>query len=187
MNWRWSTAILASLLGLVTVMLAACSRSPVTPPKKAAPQAAPKAMHRIDDIQFEPPGGWSTERIAGGVLILAPTIEAGWQANIFLELRRAPQDRSLEAALADNIAGLREAKSQFREIRRSVEETGAGLQYAIVEYTSKNEDTSLTEWEMIVPLSGQKRLFILASSASALREKYHPAFAAFVGTLEPAK
>jgi len=138
----------------------------------------------MDDIQFELPRDWTAENIAGGLLALAPTIEAGWQANIFLECRRDPENRSLEVALADYISTLRDSKSQFRETRRSSQESAAGLRYAVVEYTCQNEDTSLTQWEIIVSLSGQKRLFILASSSSALWGKYQPVFEAFADSLE---
>ena len=153
-------------------------------PNKERADAPSKAAHRLDNIQFELPRDWTTESAAGGLLALAPTIEAGWQANIFLEFRRDPDNRSLEVALADYISALRDSKSQFRETRRSFQESAAGLRYAVVEYTCQNEDPSLIAWQIIVSLLGQKRLFVLASSSSALWEKYQPVFEAFADSLE---
>lgn len=185
-TWRWSTGIFCSLLGCVTAMIPGCSKPPPATPNKAHAQAPSKAMYRMDDIQFELPRDWNAENIAGGLLVLAPTIEAGWQANIFLETRRDPENRSLEVALADLITGLRNSKSKFRETQRSSQESAAGLRFAVVEYTCQDAVTSLTEWEIIISLSGQKRLFILASSSSALWEKYQPVFEAFADSLKVA-
>ncbi len=183
---RWSIGISCSLLGCVTAMIPSCSKPSPATLNNARPPAPSKLMRRMDDIQFELPRDWTTENAAGGLLALAPTIEAGWQANVFLEFRRDLKTRSLEVALKDYISGLRDSRVQFRESRRSFLESAAGLRYAVVEYTCQNEGTSLTQREIIVSLSAQKRLFILASSSSAMWEKYQPIFEALADSLEVA-
>jgi hypothetical protein len=134
---------------------------------------------------FTPPGAWSVEDIAkqSGVLILAPSVEANWQANIFLELREDKENRALDRALIDVSGNLKSRKSQYRELSRSVKKTARGVPYGLLEYSHQNGGTELLEWEVIVPLQGTTRLFVLASTAKSVSPKYLPAFQAFLDSL----
>jgi hypothetical protein len=55
---------------------------------------------------------------------------------------------------------------------------------ATLEYTCANQGTALTEWEIVIETDSKKRLFVLASSASAAWAKYQPVFQRFVASLK---
>lgn len=160
-----------------------CSKPLATSPAPAPSPTKPKAIYAMDEVRFELPSKWTAEDVQGGVLLLAPTIEADWQANMFLEIRGDLNQRPLEAALADYVSSLRNSKSGFRELQRSLGKTADGLQYALVEYECQSQGAALTQREIILPVNERKRLFILASSASSLWDKYRPIFDAFLGSL----
>ncbi|MCE9591653.1 MAG: hypothetical protein K8S99_14145 [Planctomycetes bacterium] len=132
---------------------------------------------------FTPPPGWSVEDAQGGLLILARQPEAGWQANLFLEAGAETALRSLEQSLDDYVANLAARRRQFREVGRMIVNHPYGFRFARVEYTCVDDAVALTQWELIIELDGDQRLFVLASSASALWDKYRPAFQGVVDSL----
>jgi hypothetical protein len=115
---------------------------------------------------------------------MAPEIENDWQANLFLEFRKDAGGRTLEHALADVVPNLKDRKKQFREVSRKVEQHSGGFQVATLEYTCTDQGTALTEWEIVIEADGKRRLFVLASSASASWAKDQPVFQKFVGSLK---
>jgi len=135
-------------------------------------------------FEFVLPNGWTKENASGGLLLMAPEIENNWQANLFLECRDDPEGRPMEQALADVVPNLKDRKKQFREVSRKVEKHLGGFQTAILEYTCADQGTALTEWEIVIDAGDKKRLFVLASSATASWAKYQPVFQRFVESLK---
>ena len=175
-QWMKGTAFL--LTGLI-----GCSTS--TMPSDTVGKQDPDltARSRFAGIEFEPPPGWTTEDIQGGLLLLASEIEGGWQANLFLEVRDDPDARSLEQAIDELVPNLRASKQGFREVSRTIETHPNGFRIARVEFTCVNQETAITEWEIVIELGQEKRLFVLASSASGLWGKYQPIFERFIKSL----
>lgn len=173
------------------LLLLACGCSRSAPPSSNAlptePEKHPDAKspsvfpHRYGGAEFVAPAGWSIEEVQGVFLILCPTIEADWQANISVEARADAEVRNLKAALDALIREIQKRKADFREIERAVARHANGFEFARVEYTCRESGgVELTEWEMIIQGSGKKRLFILASSASSVWQKYRPIFEDFL-------
>ena len=169
--------IFASLLAA----LVGCS-SCTSPEKAGEGDSVPR--QKFGAFEFELPDRWTKEDAAGGLLLMAPEIENDWQANLFLEFRKDAGGRTLEQALADVVPNLKDRKKQFREVSRKVERHSGGFQVATLEYTCTDQGTALTEWEIVIEADGKRRLFVLASSASASWAKYQPVFQKFVGSLK---
>jgi hypothetical protein len=175
---RFAT-IVASLLAA----LVGCSSS-TSPGKPAnAPKNDSVPRQKFGDFEYALPNGWTKENAGGGQLLMAPDIENHWQANLFLEYRDDPEGRPLKQTLADAVPNLKDRKKQFREVSRKVEERAGGFQIATLEYTCADQGTALTEWEIVIDAGNKKRLFVLASSATASWAKYQPVFQKFVESL----
>lgn len=171
------------LVAGLAAALAGCSGPARPSGTRDVPTADAPAPQQFAGVAFVAPPGWSSERLEGGLLLLAPEIEAGWQANLFLELREDEEARSLEEGMADLVPNLEARKQHFQEISRRIERQPGGLRFGRIKYTCANQGTALTEWEVIIPLEGRKRLFVLASSASARWSRYQPAFQQFIESL----
>lgn len=172
--------IFASLL----LALVGCSAS--SSPERAAgvPKVDSDQRQKFGAFEFVLPDGWTKETAAGGVLLMAPDIENNWQANLFLEFRHDPEERTVEQMLTEVVPNLKDRKKQFREVSRKAEKHPEGFQMATLEYTCVDQGTQLTEWEIVIEVESKKRLFVLASSASASWAKYQPVFQRFVGSLK---
>jgi hypothetical protein len=174
------------LLKLIAALLAGltgCSEQAI--PSKVGHTQEPDAppRQRFAGVELVVPSGWTSEQVGQGLLIMAPEIEAEWQANLLLEVRQDGEARSLEQALADLVPSLTARKQQFRESSRGVESSRSGLRYGRLQYTCAAQRTKLTEWEIVIELEENKRLFVLASSATAVWGKYKPVFHSFVESL----
>lgn len=136
-------------------------------------------------ISFTAPTGWSVEDLAQerGVLLMAPNEEAGWQANIFLELRDDAETRSLDRALADLSVSLEGRKTKYKELRRSTKHSAKGLEFGLLEYSHEESGATLVEREAIFPLRGKSRLFVLTSTAKSVEGKYTPIFDTFLNSV----
>jgi len=161
-----------------------CSSSTTPQNTAGVPMGHSEQRQRFGGFEFTKPNGWTTEKAGGGQLLMAPDVENNWQANIFLEYRDDPEARSLEQALADVVPNLNERKKQFRELSRKVDKHAGGFQIGTLEYTCADQGTALIEWEIIIDAGNRKRLFVLASSATASWAKYQPVFQRFVESLK---
>jgi hypothetical protein len=141
------------------------------------------ARIEMGGVSFAVPTGWSSERISGGILLLAPKVERGWQANIFIEHVTDRENRSLDKTISDLIPTLAARKQGFKELAHSVELHPAGLQLAFVEYLNQSDNTSLREREVMIALSGSERLFIVLSSEVGLFGKYQATFSGFMESM----
>ena len=133
-------------------------------------------------IHYDVPAQWSGEIIedAPGILLLAPEVEANWQANIFVEVRKAAQHRDLADSIDDLIPKLRLEKTSFRLIQKDLTRNRNGAQIGRIEYAAESDGTALTEWELVIPFSKDQQFFILASAPTECWSKYENVFREFV-------
>lgn len=171
------------LSALVLGALAGCDR-PAPPPPAPPDQAdAPVDRRSYAGIDYVLPPGWTAEEAMGGVLLMSPTVEANWQANLFLERRADEEGRTLEQALDDLAPGLAQEKENFHEVARNVADHPNGFRYATLDYTSTSDGTPLNQRETILDLGGGARLFVLASAASSTQGTYGPVFQSFLDSI----
>jgi hypothetical protein len=173
------------LATLLTGMVG-CSQSAIPPNRDSHDHAKggrTLASHHYGGVAFAPPKGWTMEEVQGGLLIISPTIEANWQANLFLQVRQDNENRSLDEAMAEYIRNLKSQKHQFRDVNRAVENHLNGFRFGRIDYTCVQQETELRQCEWLIELEGTKRLFVFASSASSLWPKYQPIFREFIDSL----
>ncbi len=183
MRFRWFK-IVAGL----AASLAGCSSSTTPEGADLSRKAESLSRQKFGGVEFVMPAGWTKESVGDGLLLTTPEIKNNWQANLFLEVREDAKSRPLEQALADLVPNLKERKESFREVSRKVENHSIGFRFGRIEYTcSEKGGTALTEWEIVIELDGKKRLFVLASSASAAWDKYQPLFQEFVASLRKSR
>jgi hypothetical protein len=127
---------------------------------------------------FNYPRSWSVEHIAqiNGFILMAPSQEANWRANLFFEVRVDSESRTIEKAVNDLIPILRSRKSDFKLVRVSDIKLQSGRVAKRIEFTHSKNGVALTEWEILVPMNNNKILFILAATVTRLKEKYQPSF-----------
>lgn len=137
-------------------------------------------------IHFSYPSGWVVEEVPdmNGVLVMNPAIEKNWQANVFFEVSEDLAGRELESALSDLVRGLTRTKTTFRMRNQEVLVHETGKRIGRLEYSNIQMNTPLVSWEVIVPMSGQKNLFITATSEASLWPKYQQTFSRILGSLE---
>jgi hypothetical protein len=181
-------AVLPSAVLALTfaIILSGCSdNSPATPTTN--PQdgqtSVPSTKQRFFGLEFAVPTGWTAEQASGGLLLMAPQVEDGWQANVFLEKRVDQDKRSLEQALDELATNLKARKVGFVESNRKVDMLPSRLEYGLLEYSCTQQGTLLSEWEVIVILPSGERLFVLASSPSSRWNKYQPLFRSLLDSL----
>ena len=144
---------------------------------------AQSSVTGFGSFDFVVPHGWNTETLDSGILLTAPDVEVNWQANIFLELGSDSHGHTLEEVMADLVPNLKANKGGFKEVSRRVWKHPEGFEIGVIQYTSNNEGTPLTEQEIIIDGKDNQRLFVLTSAASATWGKYQPIFDKFIASL----
>jgi hypothetical protein len=160
---------------LVLLMVAA---GPTTEPT-TAPTTVEMDVKRFSGIDIPYPKGWSARELSqlDGLLIICPTTDADWQANVFVELRPVAHKRSLSDSLDSLAKELKERKHGFVQLDKRIATHPRGFEYGVIDYTCKDvTGLALLEHEVILPLSGDRRLYLLFSTAEAVKEKYEPIF-----------
>lgn len=138
-----------------------------------------------EGYSFDYPSTWSVETLAGtGILIMAPTIEAGSQANVFFELRSDAESRSIGQMLEDLIPNLKKEKAGFTLGSSTVVTHASGLAAGRINYTHNSDGTRLSDCETIIVLDEKKLLFVLTSTASSVTQKYNPVLARIVDSIK---
>jgi hypothetical protein len=137
-------------------------------------------------VRFGAPADWSVETIPdmNGVLLMSPDQECDFPANLWLELNRDPERRPLEQALDEYAASLAGAKSDFVLRSKSCLEHPSGRTMGLVKYTSVQDGIPVTQWEVMLPLSGNGVLFVQASVQSDLFPRYEGLFHAMIRAIE---
>jgi hypothetical protein len=178
-----SKQALAAITVAATLVFTCCSDRKQSQAPTSTSSQQPSNTQRFAGREFAVPPGWTTEQAAGGLLLMAPHPEGGWQANVFLESRQDQENRSLEQALADISPNLKARKQQFIELSRRIDKNPNGIQYGLLEYSCTDQGTGLREWEVVIELANSKRLFVLASSSASLWDKYQPLFKSLLDSL----
>jgi len=134
---------------------------------------------------FEYPPTWSVEAIpdANGLLVMCPTVEADWQANVFFELRSDPGNRPVGKMLEDLIPNLKKEKTGFVLVSLTVMKHPSGLEAGRIDYTHSSDATGLNDSETVIVLEENKLLFVLTSTASSVKHKYAPTLLKIVDSI----
>ena len=139
----------------------------------------------LDHIKAELPEGWTRQKMLEGtvLVLLAPREEAGWQANVFFELRRDQDGRSLEKMADDLLANLKKRKRGFELKTRQTITHRNGRSACVIEYAHNQQGLALREREMVMPLADGLVLFATASGAEAVWGKQEPVFERIFGSI----
>jgi len=131
---------------------------------------------QIPRFKFRKPSGWSVEDADGGKLLVCLEPEENWTANMFFELRRDDAGRDLSEMIDDLAGGLQAAKSQFVLVDSGLRPLATGQQSGFVEYLHDEGRARLRDRQTLIPLAKPWVLFVLASTADVVRDKYQPIF-----------
>jgi hypothetical protein len=137
-------------------------------------------------ISFSYPAEWTIEEIedSSGVLLLCPTIEKDWQANVFFDLSIETTNRKLPQMVDELIPKLNKGKPNFSLLGTARGNLHKGLEYGKISYTCKQDHTDLSEEEVLIPLGEDKLLFVLTSAEISLKQKYQPIFESIINSIE---
>ncbi|MCA9029946.1 MAG: hypothetical protein KDA69_21270 [Planctomycetaceae bacterium] len=142
----------------------------------------------FSQLRYDVPYGWSGEVLdtedGAGILLLAPDIEANWQANIFVEVRVDLEHRKLADSLDDLVPNLRANKPDFRLISTDIFWNRNEVEIGRIEYSGDSEGTALTEWELVIPFDSEFKFFIMASAATECWPKYRHVFLKFAESVD---
>ncbi len=127
-------------------------------------------------LQFNYPADWVVEELAeqNVLLVSSPVQEAGWQTNVFLEVRTDP-DRStpVETRLAEIAESLQERKKGFvLQSSTALANHSSGLVGGELIYEHSSQGVPLTEREVVLWMTNDKVLFVTGSAVTALWAKY---------------
>ena len=164
---------LTSLLALLM-----CCAAPTTGPS-TAPTAVELDVKRFNNVDIPYPKDWSARELSqlGGLLLICPTTESDWQANVFVELRASGLKRSLSDSLDVLEKELKERKHGFKLSDRRIADRDHDYEYGVIDYTCKDvTGLTLAEHQVVIPLPGGKQLLLLFSTAESAKEKYEPIF-----------
>ena len=126
-------------------------------------------------IAFHYPADWSVEELEQQhvLLVSSPIQEAGWQTNVFIELRTdqdsgAPVEQRLDT-LAENLGKF---KHGFSLITSKALSHPSGLPAGELRYTHVTQGVPLTDRELVLWLAPGKTLFVTGSAVTSLWSKY---------------
>ncbi len=127
-------------------------------------------------LEFNYPADWVVEELAeqNVLLLSSPVQEAGWQTNVFLELR-TDLDTSIptERRLAEIAESLRHRKKGFvLQSSKALTNHSSGFAGGELIYTHSSQGMPLTEREMVLWITKDKVPFVTGSAVTALWEKY---------------
>lgn len=143
----------------------------------------PTNVVQFSGSELKVPAGWTSEKIQGGLLVMAAEDHDGWQANLFLEEKGDPDSRSLADWLEAAPESLRQQKQGFNLLDRSVHTSAGGMEYARLEYTFTSKNVGLREWYIVGKRGNGKKVFVYASAAAARWEQDSPVFKGIVDSL----
>src|SRR5215208_2638026 len=117
-----------------------------------------------------------------GQLVSAPDAGEEWPPSVFVGMFDDPGTKDLQKAVDEATVTLYR-KDRFALREKAVPTHPGGFQYGKVEYTSERGTTSLTQWEIFIPMAGGKRLVVHANAATEDWAKYKPVFSAVVDSI----
>lgn len=160
-------------------------------PAPAAPPAArkspgPIARRGMYGIHLEAPRDWvwqEREEPVGNELI-GPEIEGtDWKPYMFFEVVAAPE-KTLEQIRDEAVPSLERSKEQFQLRKKEIVTHPNGYKYVLIEYANDRNNIRLVQWDIVLPMEGQKRYQIQASAGVAAWSQYEPYFAAVVDSVK---
>ena len=154
----------------------------------AAPGAAPAkpgfTAETFSGVSFQFPSGWKSapSEDGKGQMVTAPEPDTEWPASISITVTDKPVPTDLQKAI-DEAAVTLHRRDKFVLKEKKVVQHPGGFPYGRVEYTSEIGTASVTQWEILAPMAGGKRLVVHANAASDDWPKYQPVFAEIVDTI----
>ena len=189
--------LFALALPLLLVLISGCKEGQTksdgqTPPANgggADPGAAAAKpgfkAETFGGVSFQYPAGWTSapSEEGKGQMVTAPEPDAEWPASIALSVVDDPGSKDLQKAVDEAVVTLPNRRDKFLLKEKKVVQHPGGFQYGRVEYTSERGTVSLTQWEILSPMAGGKRLVVHANAASEDWPKYQPVFAEIVDSI----
>ncbi len=177
------------LVTAAAISLSACSKSDDAKPAGPAAAAADAATTFVPStylgVTFDVPEGWKAENKfdQGGKDYTAPAVDGNWAPDLFFEVNADRDERDLASTLDRAVAKAEKEKPGFALTEKKTLTHPHGFQYGRLEYTNKNDETPLTRWELVIPLDGEKRLYVHASAATSTWPRYQPIFAKVIDSI----
>ncbi len=149
-------------------------------PAPAKPGFTPQTY---EGVTFQYPSGWSSapSEEGKGQMVAAPDADGEWPPSVsFTMVNLATPD--LQKAVDDAAVTL-QRKDRFTLKDKTVGSHPGGFPYGRVEYTSERGAISLTQWEILIPMSGGKRLVVHANATTEDWAKHQPVLAEIVDSI----
>ena len=142
-----------------------------------APAKPGFAAQTYEGVSFQYPSGWSSapSEDGKGQMVTAPDADEQWPPSVFLGMVEDPGTKDLQKAVDEAVVTLHR-RDRFALREKTVAAHPGGFQYGKVEYTSERGTIALTQWEILIPMSGGKRLTVHANAATEDWAKYQPVF-----------
>jgi len=167
-----------SVLSTLLCVLLGCVLGPTTAPS-TAPDSVEMDYRSFNGLNIPYPRDWSARELSllNGLLIVCPTTESDWQANVFVELRSEGRGKATSDLVDSRIKELKERKRNFKLVDQRVSQHPRGFECGVIDYTCDDVGGAhLTEHQVIVRLPDERRLYLLFSTADSNKQKYEPIF-----------
>jgi hypothetical protein len=181
--------LLVPALTLAMALLCGCKEGQEKPGGQAggpAPAAAKPGFtpQTYEGVTFQYPSGWSSAPSdeGKGQMVAAPDADEAWPPSVSLRVFENLETQDLQKAVDDAAVTL-QRKDRFTLKEKTVAAHPGGFRYGRVEYTSERGTISLTQWEILIPMSGGKRLVVHANAGTEDWPKYRPVFAEIVDSI----
>ena len=186
--------LLALALSLALGLLTGCKEGQEktggpAPATNASGAAAPPVKQGFtsqtyEGVTFQYPSAWSSapSQDGKGQMVSAPDADEEWPPSVFVGIFDDPGTKDLQKAVDEATVTLHR-KDRFQLREKSVPTHPGGFQYGKVEYTSERGTTSLTQWEIFIPMSGGKRLVVHANAATEDWPKYKSVFGEIIDSI----
>jgi hypothetical protein len=158
-------------------------------PQGAAAPAAPAkpgfTPQTYEGVTFQYPSAWSSapSQDGKGQTVTAPETDTEWPASITISVVPESGSLDLQKAIDEAVVTLPNRRDRFTLREKTVAPHPGGFQYGRVEYTSESGTTALTQWEILIPTSGGKKVVVHANSATEDWTKYQPVFGEIVQSI----
>jgi hypothetical protein len=115
-------------------------------------------------------------------MVAAPDADGEWPPFVSFRVFENLPTPDLQRAVDDATVTL-QRKDRFTLKEKTVGPHPGGFPHGRVEYTSERGTISLTQWEILIPISGNKRLVVHANATTEDWPKYRPVFAEIVDSI----
>jgi hypothetical protein len=125
-----------SVLSTLLCVLLGCVLGPTTAPS-TAPDSVEMDYRSFNGLNIPYPRDWSARELSllNGLLIVCPTTESDWQANVFVELRSEGRGKATSDLVDSRIKELKERKRNFKLSDQRVSQHPRGFECGVIDYT----------------------------------------------------